>query len=284
MEAVALALGMSRRSRNRWSPCPACGTEHTKSDRRPTVLLSGRGWYCVACRRGGPDELSLVAWALNHSRRVDAKVYDFVEHKRVRTIAPRPEAAPKRIDPALALRLARPFSEVEDERLSAWLAHRAISPRAPAGWLPRFSAPWWPSSETWPIVLPACTGTGKVESLHGVAVGEAPHKTTWPRGAESRELLFAAPSTRAWLRGVGSAPREVLVVEGATDFLSAVVELPDMAVLGITSGAASALALVPKVRGQRWYVATDPDTAGRKYAEKVAEYVFPFPVYPFPLR
>lgn len=78
-------------------------------------------------------------------------------------------------------------------------------------------------------------------------------------------------------------PSDVIVVEGATDYLTATVEFQGSAVIGIVNGGASALRLVPRPRGMRWYVATDPDAVGRKYAEKVAEAIFPTPAYPFPL-
>ncbi len=228
--------------------------------------------------------MSLASWAIAGSRRPNAKVFSFLEGKvQVRVERAEPEP-PRRIDPAAALASARSVRDVNDPRLIAWLAARRLPQTIPAGWLPNFRATWWTGSRTWPLVIPACTGTGKVESLHGIAVEAAPHKTTWPLGAESRELLFAAPKTRAWLQGKAKAPRDVIVVEGASDFLTANVVFEGDAVLGITSGGASALSLVPRVRGQRWYVATDPDEAGRMYARKVAEAVYPHPVYPFPME
>jgi hypothetical protein len=298
MVEVAQALGLQIKAR-RWGPCPKCGAESaSRTDRRLPVMLFSDHWWCVACRGGGND-VSLASWAIAGSRRPTAEVMDFLEHRtarQARRSEPRPEAPPKRVDPSEALRRSVPLRDASDPALDAWLARRRIDKAAPAGWLPRFSAPWWSfwdreaeafisAAPTFPIILPACTGRGKVEAVHGISPlpEVAPHKTMWPRGYESRELLFAGPKTRAWLGGAGPAPAEVVVVEGATDFLTASVVFPRTTILGITSGSAAALGMVPKVRGQRWYVATDPDTAGQRYATAIAEALFPFPVYPFPL-
>jgi len=119
--------------------------------------------------------------------------------------------------------------------------------------------------------------------MHGIAIDTAPRKTTWPKGGQHGGLLFASASTRRWLSGQAPAPQRVVVVEGATDYLTASTELPDCAILGIASGSPPALSTVPKEKGQRWYVATDPDAAGRRYAKQIAEALYPTPVRPFPM-
>lgn len=284
MEAVAAALGMVRRGR-RWSPCPRCG-QAADRDGRPTVLLSSRGWYCVVCKSGGPDGVNLASWSLAQRPKPTREVLAFLSDRSLSAAAVdlQPEP-PSRINPSKAISMAKSIRQVQDPRLLAWLERRQISATAPAGWLPRFWAPWWKSSRRWPLVIPACTGTGVVESIHGIAVdSDVEHKTCWPSGASSRELLFAAPRVRAWLSGSAPPPSDVVVVEGATDFLTATVQLPECAVIGITSGSATALRLVPRSSGQRWYVATDPDEAGEKYKRQVAQALFPSPVYPFNLR
>lgn len=257
------------------------------------MLLSERGWFCLACDTGGPDELSLASWGVAGKSTPTREVYEFVSGggQGVGSVVdPRcgPPSEPRRADVTDALKEAAPISKVKDEKLDEWLAFRQISRDAPAGWLPKFSAPWWPdgSSERWPVILPACTGRGVVESIHGVSIDieRTASKTRWPVGVESRELLFATPATREWLRGNAPAPARVLVTEGATDFLSSVTRVNDCFVIGIANGGAKALSLVPKAKGQRWYVGTHPDTAGDKYATSVANAIFPSPVYPLPLR
>lgn len=278
---------MQRVGRQRWGPCPRCGRDRTTRDDRPPVLLSDRGWYCLACKTGGETDLSLASWAVAGQSTPTKEVHEFVSGG-ARDAPPKVVAppAPRRADVSDAIRMAKPISQVEDEKLDAWLKLRCIHKSAPAGWLPDFTAPWWPAGNSghWPVIIPACTGRGVVESIHGVSIGDAPRKTQWPAGVESRELLFATPATREWLRGNAPAPARVLVVEGATDFLSSVTRLDDCAVIGVSSGAAKALYLAPKTKGQRWYVGTDPDTSGDKYAKEVADAIFPTPVYPIPLR
>ena len=281
--AVAERLHMSRRGK-RWGPCPAChATQLGAEDTRPPVLtMHERYWKCLACGERG-DEANLASFALTGVKQPTKEVFDFLrdqgECPDIRVVE---TPAPVRIDPREALWRALPLREVGDERLVSWLHARRISPLAPAGWLVGYRAPWWPS-DRWPVVLPACDGSGVVRSMHGVAVtGEGGSKTIWPKGADATGLVFASARTRAWLAG-GEEWGDVVFVEGATDFLTAAVVLDDSMVIGVTAGSFQAIPDMPGLRSRRYYVATDPDRTGREYEQKIARALFPAPVYPFPL-
>lgn len=109
--------------------------------------------------------------------------------------------------------------------------------------------------------------------MHGIAISsDAPRKTTWPKGADSRELLFADRNMRAVLRGDRPWPDRVLFVEGGTDFLTA---SPQMPTIGVSAGAAAALRLVRPPPTTRLYVGTDPDHVGDVYAKQIADALSP---------
>lgn len=279
---VASGLGLHHRAK-RWGPCPLCKRERTRHDRRLPVIVSAQEWRCMACKEGG-DSVALVSASRYGTTRPVGRLFPEVVAYLESLAGTAPPVEPveeaPRIDPLPALRAAVPLSEVTDDRLEEWLDRRGIERTAPAGWLPNFSAPWWPGfSAHWPVVLPACTGRGQVVSMHGVAVDKAaPAKTTWPKGASARELLFAPRSAREWLAGRAPPPKRALFVEGATDYLSAVTRTnPDTFVFGVFSGAFKALKLA------RWddidiVILTDADPAGDRYATLIASAVAPQPV------
>jgi hypothetical protein len=265
--------------------------------RGPLIIDERLGWHCVLCQVGG-DALAL-AGALGPARTHRPRGADFhatvawLQERGLTRAEPIPivERPPQRIDPTPALRQAVPLSSLSgDQELAEWLALRRIPPTAPAGWLPRFRAEWWPSAKHFPVVLPACTGAGKVESLHGLSVAcreRRQRKTTWPRGAESRELLFAAAATRQWLSGQAPPPRLVILCEGATDYLTAAGLLGDQAaVLGFVSGSAGALRLVKLVLPPSATVIAimDPDEQGERYEEQIVNALFPHPIRQTSLR
>ena len=278
---VARDLGLQHAAK-RWGPCPLCRRARSKHDRRLPVIVSAREWRCMICKEGG-DAVALVSASRYGTTRPVGRLYPEVAAylEALAGIGPplEEQEAPERIDPWPALRSATPLADARDEALGEWLLERGIERTAPAGWLPKFSAPWWPGfSANWPVVLPACSGAGEVQSMHGVAISDAaPQKTCWPRGASSRELLFADRHARAWLRGEGARPRRVLFVEGATDYLSASTRVEkDTLVFGVFSGAFRALRL-QKWDGIDCVILTDADAAGDRYATLIAKGVAPQP-------
>jgi len=110
-------------------------------------------------------------------------------------------------------------------------------------------------------------------------------KTTWPKGYEAAELLFADPGGLALLRGeTPENIRGVLVCEGLTDLAAAAMavarERLPLAVLGATSGGFVTLARVRWPDGLRFYDGMDPDPPGRKYAAEARAALHPRPLLP----
>lgn len=130
----------------------------------------------------------------------------------------------------------------------------------------------------WPDGGSACPGCGRDKgrrSVCGACGALQGRKSTWPVRVDSAGLVFARPGpTRAWMRGDRPALPRVLLCEGLTDFLAACCHFPDdVAVLGLESGSAPALALLdwsgrPDVRE-----AFDPDDAGDRYREAAARHL-----------
>lgn len=290
LRVVAAGLGMTEKSK-RWSPCPMCGEKESRKQHQFPLLLNEDTWHCVLCKNGG-DALALVAaqdYGLLYPKgRMYYAAVDRVYALAGETPPPsRPTSAeverpaPRRIDPTPALGCAVPLHLAQSSRLAYWLESRAIPPTAPGFWLERFTAPWWPNARAFPVVIPAYDGRGHLQSLHGLAVDdEAPRKTTWPKGAEARELLFADDKAVAWMQGKGPEPGRLLVAEGGTDYLSAAARAaPDTYVLAVCSGSARALALLPSLQSATVVVATDNDETGDRYAREVAQALQPYPVH-----
>lgn len=284
---VATRIGMFS-LRRRWGPCPACGATATRSDIRPPVLLRKKGWWCVACEATG-DAITMVAYHLGLDPKPRGQAFRDIlawlkSGKRCEVVKQDEEPLTISVNVIPALRAAVPLSQARDPRLGRWLAKRAISPHAPAGWLPMWEDAWWPKgwSSRWPVVIPACSARGEIMSLHGLAIDDsAPRKTTWPVGSGARELLFASAALRRWMRGEAPAPERLLVVEGATDYLSAADQMPT---IGATSGGFVALRLLEIPKTTRVYVGTDPDAAGRVYAQQIADALAPHPARLLPLH
>jgi hypothetical protein len=148
-----------------------------------------------------------------------------------------------------------------------------LTPPRPAYHWPR----WWPArwAEVWRVALQALEPDGTPASLHARAVfGRPLPKTRWPMGCDARGLFFADANGRALLDG---RPRRdlkgALLLEGATDFVSAAVEVAEsgqpFAVLGGTAGSFPALARVRWPEGLPAFVLTDNDMAGDRYAAEI---------------
>lgn len=135
---------------------------------------------------------------------------------------------------------------------------------------------WWGfgRDRVWRMAVTAVDARGQVRSLHARAIVEtACGKTRWPSGCGCRKLLFADPvNARPMLRGAAT-PSKVLVVEGITDYLAACAQrLPDVAILGATSGGFSALGEA-QLGNADVVIATDADAAGDGYAAEIRRWV-----------
>lgn len=288
-----VGMGSSRR---RAGPCPACLATATRHDARPPVLFSDKSWRCVACRAGG-GALSLVGYHLGVGHRVERRygegldlrgrafrhVISFIEKGEILPVAESEPEDLKRIDPMPGLRRAVPVGRCGDAEVCSWLRGRGIdASRAPAGCLRNFTADWWFWSRTHPLVVPACTGLGEIESMHARSVTDDTKR--WPKNASSRELLFASPVVRSWLRGESDQPPVLVVTEGLSDYLtwSSASKVPT---LGVTSGGTGALRTVGIAKGTEVFVGTHSDVSGRRYAEEVADaFAMRAVVRPLPLR
>lgn len=142
---------------------------------------------------------------------------------------------------------------------------------------------WWPPgwSRRWPIIVPAFEADGCLASLHARSAAPSGRDTKrWPKGYESRRLIFASAAGRALLAGDSQIATEldlVLIAEGLTDFVAACLYAlrrrntagDRWAVLGVTAGGACAFEDVSWPRSLAGCVITDADPAGDAYASAI---------------
>lgn len=302
-------LGLTPKA-NRWGPCPACSESSERSGRRaPLGILSNRrAVFCNACQTR-MDSIDLVAHFLYGKPGRDLG-RDFHGVRKwfgaPEVIAAResePAVQVRRLPPQdelrFLLRHSTPIFKSRDQRALRYLQYvRGYSVKhTPAAVLPspdwngwRRIGSWWPRrwAEDFPVVVTAWTPAGELASIHGRAVDpDAKRKTTWPYDCTSKGLLFTDPTfARPMLKG-RAAPDKIVICEGITDFLWAcqeqVRENEEYAVLGITSGAEDGLKTVPWPDRSKIIVLTDPDLAGGRYLERVADAVAPRLVYRSPV-
>lgn len=312
LEATALALGMTPHGR-RWGPCPACGEARFGRDDRAPVTFKFSGeretWSCWrgACGAHG-DAFDLVSYALNHCTgpAAGSKFRDVLHWLREQRVLlegaePRPSdytpSRPPRDQVLAALRACTPAHLSERPDVRAFLDRRGYRRPVPAGVLPAdFRADWWasrngrPWTSTWPLVVPAYNGHGQIVSIHGRYLGadSGPPKTIWPRGHDSRGLVFADPGAGRALLRREAAPARLVIVEGLTDFLwTAQHASSDLGVLGIASGFENALQLLALPDATKVYVGTDHGDkhgTGDRYAQSVVDLLAPHPVRRIPLH
>lgn len=284
---VANALGLHVR-RSRFGPCPACGHE---DPRHPPVTARAehKGWMCAHCKATG-DAVQLAAWVMHgRPKPTDwSAVRGFFAGRGWCEGEGRPWVPPPRRPPppepgypdatelGRLLAACRPV-EAADEA-SVFCRARGWSLPVPAAVLPEvYPWPrWWGfgRERVWRLAVTAVDARGHIRSLHARAIVEtAGGKTRWPVGCGCRRLLFADPVVgRPMLRGA-AAPSCVLVVEGITDYLAACAQhLPDVAILGATSGGFAALGDA-RLGDAEVVIATDADTAGDAYATEIRRWV-----------
>lgn len=286
---VARHLGLAIRS-NRFGPCPACNKD---LPRHPplTPRHKGSGWLCAHCKASG-DAARLAAWVIAKEPRPDAQGWARVraslgaagwcsrgegEAWTPTARAPAPEAPyPAQAELWRLLRACRPV--LTSAPAAAFWARRRFGPAYPAAVLPDvFPWPsWWPfRGSPWSLVVSMVDAGGTVRSIHArhtEAVAVEGGKTRWPFERNAKRLLFADPAlARPMLRGEAVAVRQVLVVEGITDYLAAASRpSPGLAVVGACSGGFGALADIRIPPDAVVYAATDTDPAGDRYASEIA--------------
>ena len=302
-------LGLEVRS-NRWGPCPACHEKTERNGQRyPLGILGGKkACICNACGTR-MDAFDLVAFYL-FGKPGKELGRDFLKVKRwfgapeqIEARKAQPKEEGRKLPPAdelrFLLRNSTPISQSRDRRVIDYLKQiRGYSlTHTPAAALPSSSwqgweriGKWWPRrwADEFPVVVTAWTPDGKLASIHGRAVAkDAQRKTTWPYQCDSRGLLFTDPKmARPMLKGK-TKPERVYLCEGITDFLWACQEQAradtDYGVIGFTSGFESGLTTVPWPDRTKIIALTDPDRAGGKYLDKIAEALAPRLVYRSPI-
>jgi hypothetical protein len=301
---VALSLGLDVR-RGKFSPCPYCSeTVRSRKDSRPSCEAKGntQSWWCVPCNQMR-DVIDLVSGRLHgkslrdcsQDQMGDVRQF-FAEHGWCE-----PATGPKKtiwIPPPSKVPIAPPnppnpgeiydflkkcirIQDCKDRDVLAFLASdkRKLDPKKiPAMVPPRLE--FWPKFWWWgwdyPIIVSAYNAKGQRVSIHGRSLREGPEaagkKTRWPVGASCKGLVFACPKGRAFLKGEAK-PSQVILVEGATDFLStaqAAHDDPNIAVIGGTSGSWSALEEMNIPTNTVFYVGVDSDEVGDRYAQQIA--------------
>jgi hypothetical protein len=251
--------------------------------------------HCFGCGKGG-DVFSLTAAVLGLDGRADFAhvVQEVAARCGFDGAAPLPpvrRAQPARLYPPDAAEVWERCGKVYDDRtLREQLTARCIDAAAvtthdlarviPAGLLPRWCRSWQRSGHR--LVLALYDAHGNLRSLHGRTLAEqqpdGPSKGRFPTGYTTRGLVMA-DSTACDVLATGTAPwwnGEVLISEGATDFLTLAARWGDSAeripaTMGMYAGGwcAALGARIPKSAAVR--ILTDPDTAGRKYAAQIQE-------------
>ncbi len=295
---TATAIGMRRKS-TRWGPCPACNAKQLgKRDKRSPIVIRD-AWRCYRCDQGG-DAIDLVSFALldrkgRHAGERFVEVKAWFRDRRILLKSDNDNTIDDDYDSnrvpshelLAGLRSCVSVKRSGNRRANWFVEHRNYTGTVHAGVLPRnFQAPWWATelrhgyrswTEYFPLVVPAYNGNGELVSMQGRNCTPEPVvKTKWPRGYDARGLLFAEPiGARPLLKRTGM-PKELLIVEGLTDFLwAAQSATKDLAVIGVASGSASALALLRLEPFVQVYIATDPDETGDKYAQEIANALSP---------
>lgn len=157
-------------------------------------------------------------------------------------------------------------------RLASLDAARILPPSERYTW-----PAWWPStwSKVWRVAVPLFDATGAMVAIQARAIEEANPKTRNPMGSGVVTGTFFA-DTRGLevLRGTFTG-KQVTIVEGLPDFLTAAQLAQDAAeppaVLGIVSGSPKALALLRTTTLCRFVAIVHGDEAGERYFQQVRE-------------
>ncbi len=127
--------------------------------------------------------------------------------------------------------------------------------------------PWSESGHR--LLLPVVDAHGAVQSVRAWRVeGEAAAKRLPPSGHRATGLALANGRARRMLEAPG-APKQIIVVEGEPDFLSASLTWPTNPVIGVMSGTWSADFAARIPIGSEVIVMTHNDRAGDKYADDI---------------
>lgn len=190
---------------------------------------------------------------------------------------------------------------IEDSEVVAWLQGRGLDPAAVEDFhlaralpgsapLPRWARfrgkPW--NITTHRLIVPMFGPSGRMESVHARALmpTDPGEKAASPAGVEMRGLAMANPLCQLMLSGAplsdGAPANELVarvplwVAEGLPDFLTLACNWSDAdddapAVLGVIAGSWTEALAARVPDGCEVVIATDPDSTGDKYADRIAE-------------
>lgn len=233
-----------------------------------------RGRSRRAAARPGPAPVPRPFAAPDPPRRLRSDLIDHVWDQ-CRPVGDDPEVS------AFLEGRALPPDRVVQLDVARALPHDARLPRA----LTSPEGPWTRTGHQ--LVVLAFDATGQPAGLHSRAVRDVKPKTLWPRGCSAAGLVFASGAAR-WLLGWrapcpfgapdlapwSAGPPQIVICEGATDFLSWSCAFSDAdqdapAVFGIASGSWTPEIAAKIPNGSRVTVATDADRTGNGYAAKI---------------
>lgn len=307
-EALGLSKGAERQATGLLVCCPEHGdrTPSCSVTRGPDGTIRVR---CFACHWTG-DALTLVASVHDLDIKTNfrevlleaaqiAGLHDAVAELKgqaewqPRALPPPPEATAPAEYPATAevraiWETAQPAGD--DARASEELVTRKIDPdlatelglaRVLPPWpfdgypLPqwaRYRGAWWPQSGH-RLLVPVYAPDGTMRSVRAWRIeGDAPAKRLPPAGRKTTGLVMANALALLALKPK-AAPRQILVVEGEPDFLTAAIRWRDWPVIGVISGGWTPELAQRVPMGSEVLIGTHHDEAGHKYAEHVAKTV-----------
>jgi hypothetical protein len=303
-EFVAQSIGLqSNNSKKRWSKCPACSESLDKTGRPAVRNYTSNRWICNRCHVDG-DTIDLISYHLTNNdfttcqdkRSVRSHFINLLgkEEKIYRdSLAPMatftypPDDELKRLMEAAAhMQFYRDrvvddyFNDrgIDPQMVDARIASQQFAYRG-LSQTERSSGkvgPWFPEfwAKQFPVLFPLYDYTGTMRSFQARAVDpNATRKSQCPIGYSSGGLFFANRLALEFIQGKG-VPEELWIVEGEIDFAT-LTQYDEIAVLGIKSGSISSMKLIRFPRSMTIYVATDNDTAGDAYAEKILRAVLP---------
>lgn len=300
--AKRLGISPSRKERKKWI-CP----RHGGSSLSLAVGRDGTLWaHCFGCDFAG-DVLSLIneTLGLTSTRAVIELAAELAGVSASATPLP-----PHRLLPATPEPTYPPVDEVHalfdacvvrsahgelaslylDPELEIYLRGRAIDPER--AWrcgliyhLPKNAQvpSWARCGVPWPrsghrLLVPLFDAHGEMRSVRAWRPGSESPKRVAPKSYTTRGLVCADLWGQALLRGEGTNPK-VVIVEGEPDFLTLASRgrLLDVrpAIFAVSSGSWTHDLAARIADGSTVIIATDPDSAGDRYAEEIARTLVP---------
>lgn len=300
---LVTALGLNEKSKRQQRGVMILCPVHDERTPSCSVRIGPDGTIQVRCHGCGfsGDALGLVAAVHRWDTRRDfvrileeaASLcgYDLGRESGPRPPTPvrTPPAPPKR-PPAAELESLwngslSPSQLGDDQEATLFLVKRNLWPRdiepldlvrfSPTGWKSSFA--WWPGrwAKAWRLFVRAYDAKGSLRSVQARAVVDVDGpKTRWPLDCRAEGLVFANDVALRMMR-LGSPPVAIVVVEGITDTIAMSLAMREepVAVLGITSGSAPALAEITWPHGVPVEVKTDRDEAGDRYLALIVKAV-----------